>query len=337
MNKKFINKEIRRVSNYSSLPVLIFIVLILAVQFSYRFIMQALANTGITLNADVQYLILYCIQYLLVVPLALLVFYKMRSKKTGLKLSTCFRKTAMPASWTAKWILIAIGFAYIASIASNLLFAFIQALFGIELKPMQLEFGDSPLAIFTTFFALSILAPFFEELLFRATVYRNNEIMGQWFAIIVSGITFGLWHMNYPQIIFASTVGSFSCFIFAKTRSIIPSMILHFCINTIAGIMLLCYSSIDPELLQTGGSQYMMSHILPYVTVMLTVLLVFGLIITGLVLFIIELAKNRRELALKKSVFPVSGVRKVLVYFSAPLTIILFIYMIVDTVINAII
>ena len=77
--------------------------------------------------------------------------------------------------------------------------------------------------------ALIVLAPIFEELLFRGTLYRNNEPIGQMPAAIITGIIFGMWHLVPIQAVGASCLGIFLCLIFAKTRSIIPQThcILH--------------------------------------------------------------------------------------------------------------
>ena len=251
----------------------------------------------------------------------ILIFYRTRKKTTGLTLKNCFKKPEMSTGWIAKWTIIAVAFSYISNFTTLIISSIINLLFGIEYKPLDIDFGDSGFAYFTLALALSIYAPIFEELLFRGAVYRNNEILGQKFAMIVTGISFGLWHMNFTQLIYASVIGCFACFLYAKTRSIIPCIILHFIINSISVVINLCYSTIgDPTLYENE--------------ITMVAFAVFGIIITGIVLFIIELVKHRKETTLRKSIFEISTFKKIVAYFTAPVTLITFAYMIVMTVAN---
>ena len=105
MNNKLINKEIRKVSNFSSLPVLVFIVLSLVIQYSFVFAMSILNGKVINLSEDMLYLILYCLQYFVIAGAAMIVFFLARRKSTGLTLTSTFRKPQMPTSWIIKWII----------------------------------------------------------------------------------------------------------------------------------------------------------------------------------------------------------------------------------------
>lgn len=334
MDNKLINKEIRKVSNYSSLPIAVFILLINIIVIAFAPIIRWLSSLGIYVSEDVQHFILYSVQYLVVASIAIAVFYFTRKKTTGLTFKSCFKKPAMSEGWIAKWIVIAMAFCYISNFVTLFISSILDILFGIEYVPLDLDFGGSGFATFTLVLTLSIYAPFFEELLFRGAVYRNNEIMGQKFAMIVTGVAFGLWHMNFVQLIYATVIGIFASFLYAKTRSIIPSMILHFLINTISAIINILYGIMGDPSLYENQMQYVMENLAPAMLIMILGFSVLALIITGIVLFIIELVKHRKQLALKKSVFPVSATRKIVVYFTAPVTLITFAYMIGMTIYN---
>ena len=58
--------------------------------------------------------------------------------------------------------------------------------------------------------------------------------------------------------------------------------------------------------------------------------------ILGIVLFIIELIKKRKVMQLNRSYFEIGTLRKTAVYFSAPITLITFLGMIILTVISTI-
>ncbi len=182
-------------------------------------------------------LIIYIFMYLIIIPLIALIFQKVKGNKVGIKLSSLYTKPKKSAFWCFKWIIITMGFAYIASIISNIFFMIIEYMTETTLNEASFNFGDSVIGTVVLIIAPVIFAPIFEELLFRGVVLKNSEPMGQWFAIIISGIIFGLWHENYPQFLFAAVLGCFSAFMVIKTRSIIPSMIAHFSINTISTVV----------------------------------------------------------------------------------------------------
>lgn len=335
MDNKFINKEIRKVSNFSSLPVLIFIALSFVVQYSFAFATKSLNELGLSLNEDILYIILYCLQYFVIAGASMLIFFLARRKSTGLTLTSTFRKPQMPKSWIFKWLVIGMGFGYLTSLATNLIYTAIQELLGIELTELDFGFSDSPLGMFGMVLAASILAPIFEELMFRGTIYRNTEILGQSFAMIMSGIVFGLWHTNYTQIVFAAVLGVIMAYMYAKTRSIFPAMLLHFSVNTISTIVSLASANLDLDRIDAYEVEYMMEHFFQLSIISFASTIMIGTIIASIVLFIIELVKHRQQFRMRPSVFPVSTGRKLAVYFSAPITIIVFTYMIVMTVINA--
>jgi len=336
MDNKSINKEIRKISNFSSLPIALFLALIGIVIAVYPPIVKWLSGIGINIPQDIQYFLIYTLQYVGVAFSAILIFYRTRKKTTGLTLKNCFRKPEMSAGWIAKWTIIAVAFSYISNFVTLIISSIMSLLFGTEYKPLDMDFGDTGFAYFTLALAVSIYAPLFEELLFRGAVYRNNEILGQKFAMIVTGISFGLWHMNFTQVIYASVIGCFACFLYAKTRSIIPCIILHFIINTISVIMSLCILPMgDLTSITTEQEMAMiMENPTPFVIIALLFFIILALIITGIVLFIIELVKHRKETTLRKGIFEISTFKKIVVYFTAPVTLITFAYMIIQTVVS---
>ena len=339
MDKKQINREIRNISNSTSLTLLLFIGLMFLMEYGFSYIYKKFIFSSFPDTEDLFLFIIYIFLYLIIVPLVLFIFYKTRGKKVNLKFKTPFKKSNLSVGWCIKWIVIAVGFAYIASFISNLIFFIIEQLTGTSLHALKVGAGDSFFGVLTILTAVPIFAPIFEELMFRGTLYRNSEPMGQWFAIVVSGLMFGLWHENYAQFIFAWVVGIFLAFIYARTRSIFPCMIIHFIINSIGTVSMLVSINLDMEVMQSGDTArmtaYLENHMIEYLLTSCVGMAVIGFIIAAIVLFIIELVKYRRVFYLQKSCFNISTLKKTLVYFSAPATIVLFAYMIFATVYNA--
>jgi hypothetical protein len=334
MNNKLINREIRTLSNYSSLPLLCFVILSQVSSYFVYFIFDLLKGTALYDDYGFKMLISYCVIYLVVMPLILLIFSELRGKRVRLSLKTCFVKPAKPAGWVCKYVIIAIGLTYLIAVSSSIISAILES-FGIKLNTSDISFGDSPFGVIATVVALPLFAPFFEELLFRGSIYRNNEPMGQWFAIIVSGAAFGLWHTNCVQTVYAMGMGIIACALYAKTRSIIPSMIVHFVINSIAALQQLCMNGLDTDILKDINTEYIMNHYGQIMFIGLMELAVFGIIIAAIVLSIIELVKHRGRFPLYKGRYNMSLGKKLGVYFSAPVTVVAYAVLIFETIANA--
>ena len=74
MDNKSINKEIRKISNFSSLPIAIFFALMGIVQIVYPLFMSWLEKMGISIPKDIQHIIIYTLQYVGVAFSAILIF-----------------------------------------------------------------------------------------------------------------------------------------------------------------------------------------------------------------------------------------------------------------------
>lgn len=334
MNNKLINREIRSLSNSSSLPLLCFLIFSQMSSCFVYFIFELLKGTSLADDMGFRHLVAYCVVYLIVMPLILLIFSETRGRRVGLSLKTCFVKPAKSAGWVFKYVIIAIGLTYLIAFSSSIISEILK-LFGIELNTTEITFGSSPFGVLATVASLSLFAPFFEELLFRGSIYRNNEPMGQWFAIIISGVAFGLWHTNCVQTVYAIGMGIICCALYAKTRSVLPSMIVHFVINSIAAIHQLCTNGLDTDLIASENEAYILEHFGQVMCVGFIVLIIFGLIIAAIVLTIIELVKHRGRFPLYKGRYNMSGAKKLGVYFTAPVTIITYALLIFETVVNA--
>lgn len=342
MSSKFIHKEIRRISTFSSLPLLIFSVLYPAVKALLPWGVTQLESLGIALSREMMILIVYAVVYFLILGGATLLFYAIRRRKTGLRIGRLFCRPQQSWGWILQWFVIAMAFVYIANYITTILSTLFQNLSGVELHEPGFDFGESWLGTLTLFFAVSVLAPFFEELFFRGTLYRHNEVLGQFFAIAVCGVTFGLWHTNYQQLIYTMVMGGIMAFIFAKTRSIWPVMLFHFGMNTYSALLSKAITGItdgvtlDTEHLTESAEQLAKN---PQAIFLLlgVMLFVTAVLHAGIALFIIQLArrKNRERNRLRGGIFPISGGKKLLVYFSSPVTILTYILLIAETVYNA--
>lgn len=88
-------------------------------------------------------------------------------------------------------------------------------------------------------FTCSIMAPFFEEMIFRRTI--SAFIKNKWFFIISSGVIFGLIHiigsykgpLDFLYIIPYGSMGCCFAYLYRKTNNITLPIIIHMLHNTI--------------------------------------------------------------------------------------------------------
>lgn len=104
----------------------------------------------------------------------------------------------------------------------------------------QLHLNNSINSSFFTIFykclATLILAPIFEELIFRYYIYNGlTQRYSIFTAILVSTLMFSLIHVFNIKSIFPSLIfGAISCYIYYKTNNLLYSILLHFFSNVIA-------------------------------------------------------------------------------------------------------
>jgi membrane protease YdiL (CAAX protease family) len=106
----------------------------------------------------------------------------------------------------------------------------------------QFEFSGTPdlLGFITFFAATSIFAPLTEELLFRGFTFslvgrRWGVILG----ILISSLSFGLAHLQPNIVLVTAILGVYLCWMYLKTKSLVPGIVLHMLNNATAVTILL--------------------------------------------------------------------------------------------------
>lgn len=148
-----------------------------------------------------------------------------------------------------------------------------------------------------TFLLTVIFAPVYEEYIFRKLIVDRAVGYGKGLAVMLSGLMFGLFHGNMNQFVYATATGMFFAFIYVKTGKLRYSIGLHMVMNLIGGVFgmiilrMLKYEELL-ELVQTGASdgvmmKFIMENLPGWIVYMAYLFIIFGVCITGLVLFIV--------------------------------------------------
>lgn len=94
---------------------------------------------------------------------------------------------------------------------------------------------DNPWGIF----AIALLAPVFEEILFRGAIqgYLMKKWTNPWWGIVVASLIFGTIHGNPVQIPFAFITGLVLGWVYYRTGSLLPGIVMHFVNNSFSVVL----------------------------------------------------------------------------------------------------
>lgn len=99
------------------------------------------------------------------------------------------------------------------------------------------------------FIAVGVLVPIAEEMVFRGAILRRLlDLTGnekRWIAIVTSAALFGLVHGNMLQGLNAFAMGLMLGWMYVRTRSIVPGVVMHFTNNSLSYIMYRMYPGAD--------------------------------------------------------------------------------------------
>lgn len=130
--------------------------------------------------------------------------------------------------------------------------------FGLPDTSPDFSLNGSVLFNTFTFISVVILAPIFEELIFRGMILNTLTKYNKMFAIIVTSLLFGLLHLNITQAIPAFFMSLVLCYMYVQTDSMLVTILAHAGNNFLA--LMSVYSN----------------HIL--ITVLVLALVIYGLI-----------------------------------------------------------
>ena len=181
-------------------------------------------------------------------------------------------------------------------------------------EPTTLEAPQTLTGTILLVFALVIIAPLFEEFLFRGIMYDALKPFGHGIAILITSILFGLMHSSMRMLFYATAAGFALGYIRYATNSLYVVTILHLIVNAVAAGMLLILSlgnivGGNLELWDTISGIYMLSMIV--------------FVIVGLVAFIKRIPVIRKY-KIENNWTEISSGRKVLYFaFSASMIVML--------------
>lgn len=202
-------------------------------------------------------------------------------------------------------ILAGLGLCFAGNIASNIFYSYATS-FGVEFYSYRraltevIPLPDSPVTAVLMIMQTALVPALMEEFAFRGVVMQPLRKYGDWFAILVSGLIFGLVHGNVMQVPFAVIAGVALGYIAVVSGSLWSSVLLHFLNNFIS----LVYSAAAQAVNEFSAN-------------IMSLLLMYGIISIGLLAVAGYSMENRNFLRLRPGIY--GGFRhKTAVYFLAP-------------------
>lgn len=142
-------------------------------------------------------------------------------------------------------LIMCLGAAYIFNIVGSIFNILIGVIKGKDVINPLLETMEGTSLVATVIFA-GILAPIFEEYVFRGVFLDKLRVYGDETAIWVTALAFGLFHGNLSQFFYAFILGIIFGYIAINTNQIKYTIILHMMINILG-------STIMPALVLSGN------------------------------------------------------------------------------------
>ncbi len=241
--------------------------------------------------------------YIVATPVALWILGVF--KNGGLR--SMFVKSKLPTRQVAA----AIPMMYAITIVINLIATVVNIIASGSLEQVTennpfLNLPTGTLGIMLNYLWMVLVAPVFEEVLFRGGLLGTLKKHGNWFAVIVSALLFGLAHVNIAQMLYATALGFMLGMMYVRAGSVVPCIVAHICINFLGITIATFYGAQNMGVLAVLG-------------------LLVAAVITGIVLFIIALAKHRDKLRLGASSSSLTGRQRFETLLRSPLFVLMFI------------
>jgi membrane protease YdiL (CAAX protease family) len=209
-------------------------------------------------------------------------------------------KKKLPVSHFFLLLLIAETVMMAGNLIGNSLMNVLGLLTGNDFQNQLNETFDLPLRI--TFLFTVILAPIFEELIFRKLLLDRMLPYGTFCAILFNGILFGAFHGNFFQFFYAAALGMLLAFLYSKTGKIHHCILIHMCVNFLGGVLpTILYDWLDYDTMlslmedEAALTAYITEHLLPYLATMVYSAAQYGLAIAGAIIFTVNLRYFKLE------------------------------------------
>ncbi len=218
-------------------------------------------------NTDLTAMITTCALYFIAMPLLILLLRRIPAVKP--------ERNAMGAGNFFRALLALFAGMIVSNWIGLILTALIGLLKGAAVINPAVE-AAANIALPVRVFLYVITAPIVEELVFRKTLCDRLLALGEWPAVLLSGVMFALFHGNLNQFVYAFVLGTAFAYIYIKTGNILLTIGAHMIINFYGSVLSILIITYAPVAIQVAFSVF-----------------VYAALIAGIVLII----KNRKKVS----------------------------------------
>ncbi len=243
--EKFDLRSARKTFSRLSLGLFVAIAIILVISFTVgRFLPRELFE-----NSWFVYLLNFVAMYVVAFPIAYLVVCKLPKDSPDITIENRMNKKTFVRLFISGACLM-----YFGNIVGTVITGFFT-FFKYFLREMPSQsfsemFDKDALLVQILFVA--VIAPIFEEIIFRKVIIDRTKRFGYMPAIIFSGVAFGFFHGNFSQFFYATLLGFLLGYIYCRTGKLIHTILMHSVINIYGGVVpMLIFALVDTERLDS--------------------------------------------------------------------------------------
>lgn len=250
------------------------------------------AMPGMMKNMDIYLLVTMMPMYLIAIPFLVLLVRRLPAQ-------TPQKRTMKPGQFAVS-VIMAFALMYVANIIGTIITTIIGLLKrgSVGNTLVGVVTSASPLVLL---FIVVICAPVIEEFVFRKLVVDRTIRYGQGTAVVLSGLMFGLFHGNLNQFVYATALGMFLAFLYAKTGKLKITIAIHMMVNFMGSMVstwVIKIVNLEALMSLNGGDmraviEYLSENMLGFLVYMLYAGCIFGIMIAGVVLLIVSAVKKR--------------------------------------------
>ena len=220
-------REIKRLSNVSSLPLIFFdiiaFVLVLIIQIVMVVTFGEARTEEIFKNPDFNYLVngFFSLMFFSL-PFVLVA----KSLKTPLNKIVAFGKCKFSKALSAT--MLGFGVIAVSQYASAYFIVILESLMGEKVVNPMPEYGTGGASFIINLVCVGLIPAIMEEFAFRGVILGvTRKYTSDGFAIIVNAVLFSMLHGNLNQIPFTLALGFFLAYITVYTGTVVPAMVVH--------------------------------------------------------------------------------------------------------------
>ena len=192
--------------------------------------------------------------YAVATPVMLLVLHglpKAPHNDTYVKNGETLEKSPFTVGKFFLLLVIALGCMYIGSYIGQTVMAVLSMIANHDYESsLNSMVTESP--VWMTFIGTVICAPIGEEFLFRKLLIDRTRRWGDLISILVSALTFALFHGNLFQFFYAFFIGAILAYIYTRTGKLRWCMAMHAAVNFFGSILIPWLTSFIPTELLEG-------------------------------------------------------------------------------------